>query len=182
MSSVAAPNGSKSNPLRIAVWGVAIGLWLLPLIAKQFTAEVNWSTGDHVLWAMMLGVPAALYEMATRMSRNRAYRAGFALAVLTGFFIVWSNLAVGIVGNEDNPINLIFFGVLAIGFVFALIARFEAPGMARALTITATLQAATALLALHQDGVRVFVILSVFTAMWLTSAELFRKAAREKGV
>ncbi len=177
MSSVAAPNGSKGNPLRIAVWGLAIGLWLLPLIAKQFTAEVDWSTADHVLWAIMLGTAAGFYELATRMSRNRAYRGGFALAVLTGFFIVMSNLAVGIVGNQSNPINLIFFGVLAIGFVFALLSRFEATGMARALTITAVLQGATALLALYQDGSRVFVILCVFTAMWLTSAQLFRNAA-----
>ena len=178
----AATATKPGNPLRIAVWSLVIALWLLPLIAKLFTAEVNWSVFDHLLWAVLLAVPAGLYELATRMSRNRAYRAGFALAVATGFFICWSNLAVGIVGNEDNAINLIFYGVLALGVIGALVARFEAAGMARVLTIVAVAQGATAILALVEDGGRVFLILSLFVAMWLTSAELFRKAAREKGV
>ena len=179
MTSIAGTNGmNRGNPMRIAVWGSAIGLWLLPLIARLFTTEMNWDTGDFVLWAVMLGTAAGLYELATRMSSDRSYRLGFALAVLTGFLITWSNLAVGIVGNENNAVNLIFFAILAIGLVGAVISRFRAAGMARTVTIVATAQAATVLLALYADGPRVAMILAVFTTMWFASAELFRRAAR----
>jgi len=169
-------NGVQRNGLRIAVWGMAAAVWLLPVIAMRFTREVNWGPVDFLVWAVMLGTAAGLYELGTRMSANIAYRAGFALAVLTGFFITWSNLAVGIIGNENNPLNLIFFAILALGFVGALIARFQAVGMARTLTVVAIVQGATVLLGLYADSLRVAVILSIFTAMWLFSAHLFRKA------
>jgi hypothetical protein len=38
-------------------------------------------------------------------------------------FLVWMNLAVGIIGSEDNPANLMFGGVLALGILGAFIAR-----------------------------------------------------------
>jgi hypothetical protein len=46
------------------------------------------------------------------------------------------NLAVGIIGSEDNPANLMYGGVLAVGIIGAIIARFEPHGMARALVAT----------------------------------------------
>lgn len=55
------------------------------------------------------------------------------------------NGAVGIVGSEDNPANLMYGGVLAVGIVGAVIARFRAEGMARA-------QGSVALIALIAEG------------------------------
>ena len=58
------------------------------------------------------------------------------------------NLAVGIIGTEDNPANLMYGGVLAVGIVGAIIARFQPHGMARALVATALAQALVAVIAL----------------------------------
>ena len=52
------------------------------------------------------------------------------VAALGAFFLVWVNGAVGIIGNEENQANLLFFGVLAVAVVGSLIARFRAKGMA----------------------------------------------------
>lgn len=42
------------------------------------------------------------------VSGRNFYRIGAAVALGAAFFEVWMNLAVGIVGSEDNPVNLGF--------------------------------------------------------------------------
>jgi hypothetical protein len=68
-------------------------LMLVPLIAMQFTNQVNWTAADfEVLSAMLLAVGIPL-ELAARFIRNRAYVAPAALALLGSFFVTWVNLA-----------------------------------------------------------------------------------------
>ena len=79
-SDLAAPRGHR---WRIAAWVLALGLWLLPLVAMQFTAEVNWTASDFVVWAIMLGLAAGLFDRATRASGHGAFRLGAAIAIGT---------------------------------------------------------------------------------------------------
>jgi hypothetical protein len=160
-------------------WALALALWLLPLVLSGVSDEMQWDRTDFIVWAFMLLLAATAVEIGARISRSRPYRAAVGIAVAGGFLMTWANLAVGIIGNEDNPINLIFFGVLAVGFAGALVARFRAAGMAYAMLATAIAQVLAAILALVLDGAWVFVLTSVFVAIWLTSAMLFRRAARE---
>ncbi len=51
-----------------------------------------------------------------------AYRFAVGVALAAAFLLVWMNLAVGLIGSEDNPANLMYFGVLAVGFIGAIIA------------------------------------------------------------
>jgi hypothetical protein len=172
-------SGQRGNPLRIAVWGTATFLLLLPLVAMQFTREVNWSPADFLVIGVMLLAACGAYEFAVWMSGNTAYRAGFGIAVVAAFLLVWINLAVGIIGDENNPANLMFGGVLVVGLVSALIARFRPHGMFQALVATASAQMLVAVIALAGDLGYEAVVLSVFfAATWLTSAALFQKAAR----
>ena len=55
----------------------------------------------------MLAVAAGPYELAARMTGNSAYRTG-GIAVAAAFILVWMNLAVGVIGTEDNPLNLLY--------------------------------------------------------------------------
>jgi hypothetical protein len=160
-------------------WALAGALWLLPLVLSGFTDEMQWDRADFVVWAIMLSIAATAVEIGARVSRSRPYRAAVGIAAAAGFLMTWANLAVGIIGNEDNPINLIFFGVLAVGVAGALLARFRAAGMAYAMLATAVAQLLAAIVALLLDGAHVFVLTGVFVAIWLTSAMLFRRAARE---
>jgi cell division septal protein FtsQ len=40
------------------------------------------------------------YERAARMTRNAAYRAAIAIALVTAVGLVWINLVVGIIGQR----------------------------------------------------------------------------------
>ena len=166
--------------LRIAIWGLAAGLWLLPLVAMQFTDEVNWTTFDFVFCAGMLLVACGAYEVVSRMSPNRAYRAGVGVAVVTGFLVVWANAAVGMIGSEDNAYNLLFLAALVAGAAGALLSWFRPAGMAWSLYATAAIHAAVSLVALAAGWDPRGAVLSLcFVLPWLFSAGLFRHAARE---
>ena len=65
------------------------------------------------------------------------YRIAAAIAVATPLFLVWTILAVGIIGNESNPANLIYFAVLAVSVTGTFIVRGQPDGMARTLLASA---------------------------------------------
>jgi hypothetical protein len=135
---------------------------------------------------MLFGV-CGTYELAARMTGNIAYRAAVGVAVVAASILIWLNLAVGIIGSEDNPANLMYGGVLAVGILGALIVRFQPHGMARTLAATALAQAVVGVIAViaglgstgaSSPGAIVF-LTGFFAALWLVSARLFRKAARD---
>ena len=173
---------------RIVIWGTAAFLLLLPLIAMQFTNEVNWDETDFVVFGAMLFGTCGVYELAARMTPNFTYRAAVGVAVMAAFILIWMNLAVGIIGSEDNPANLMYGGVLALAITGAFIVRFRPSGMARVLVATAFAQVLVGIIALvaelgstGENWPRVIVVLiSFFAALWLVSAWLFRRAARER--
>ena len=164
--------------LRIVIWGLAAGLWLLPLVAMQFTDEVNWTPFDFVFWAVLLLVACTAYELVSRLSPNRSYRAGVGVAVATGFLVVWANAAVGMIGSEDNLYNLLFLGAMVVGAAVALLCWFKPAGMAWALWATAAVHGTVALVALVAGTDPRGAALSLcFVLPWLLSAGLFRHAA-----
>ena len=173
---------------RMAAWGTAAALLLLPLLAMQVTDEVNWDLADFAFaGALVIGV-GVTYELAARMTRGRAYRAAVGIALAAAFILVFANAAVGVIGSEDNPANSLYFGVLAVGIAGALMARFRPAGMARALVATALAQALAAGIALvggmappgSGPQLDILLLTAFFVALWLTSAWLFWKAAREQ--
>ena len=77
--------GRRGNPWRIAVWATAAFLLLLPLIAMQFTSEVNWDETDFIVFGAMLAVACGTYELAARATSNGACRAAVGIAVAAAF-------------------------------------------------------------------------------------------------
>ncbi len=122
------------------------------------------------------------------MTHGTAYRAAIGVALAAGCILVWLSLGVGIIGKDGDPANLMYFGVLAVGIVGALVARFRAHGMARALFAMAFAQALVAAIALFArlglpwSGPAELVLLNgFFVAMFAGSACLFRRAASRAG-
>jgi hypothetical protein len=175
MTSTTETGGSRGLWRAVAGGGAAL-LLLAPLVAMQFTDEVQWTGFDFVAFSVMLAVPLGGLELALRFAGSFAYRAGVVVALGTAFLITWSNLAVGIIGDENNPLNQMFFGVFAVPLVGAFLVRFRARGMAVAMAVTAAVQFATAFVALAYEHF-VFIIVGVFALGWLLSAWLFREAA-----
>ena len=170
------------NIIRIAL---ATGfILLLPLLAMQFTDEVVWDLFDFAVAGALLFGAGLTYELVARRAGNIAYRAAVGLAVAGGLFLVWANLAVGLIGNEENPANLMYGGVLAVGIIGALIARLQPHGMARVLFATALAQALVTVIALiagmdQYSGSSVSGMVRInlfFVALWAGSALLFRRA------
>jgi hypothetical protein len=104
------------------------------------------------------------------------YKFAVGLTLAAAFILIWTNLAVGIIGEPDDLANLMFIGVLTIGSIGAIIARFEPQGMARALFATALAQALVAVIALGA----ILSLNGILTALWVSSAWLFRHAARKQ--
>ena len=180
--------GGGGNGWRIAAWGGAAALLLLPLVAMQFTDDVTWTASDFATFGAMLLAAGGLFELGMRMGGGWAYRAAFAVAVAAAFLLVWVNLAVGFLGSEDNPANLLFLGVFAVAGIGATLARFQTAGMARAMLATAVTQVliggtglASGLASPGTDGIYEVVMgSSLFATLWLISAGLFRLAARRQ--
>ena len=163
--------------LRIAGWSLAAALMALPLIAMQLTREVAWTASDFVFAGVMLGTVGLLIELTFRLSPDWAYRGGVAAALAGGFVTLWINGAVGIIGDESHPANMMFSWVLAVGLIGAVIARFRAAGMAWAMIATAVAQVSVGVIAFVLGLPFLGPITIFFLAFWLCSAALFRRAA-----
>ena len=168
--------GRLMNPWRIAGWSLAALLLLLPFVAMRFTNQVDWDETDFIVMGALIGSVGLGMEFLVRKSAGTAYRLGAVLAALAFFLTIWVNLAVGMIGSEDNPYNLLFGGVLLIALGGAILARFEAGGMARALFAAAAAQAAASLFGLAADP-RGAVFGLVFAGLWALAAGLFGRAA-----
>lgn len=144
---------SKDHHLTQKIIYVTLGailLLLIPFIAMQFTQEVAWSPGDFLIAGILLLGTGVSFVLITLRSELFIYRLAIGITLFSMLFLVWSNLAVGIIGAEDNPINLWYFGVVLIGVIGMLLSRFKPTGMAYTLfsmitgiiviTITALIQ------------------------------------------
>jgi hypothetical protein len=185
-----ADNGWRASGWRKAMWaGVAL-LLAAPLAAMQFTAEVQWSAIDFATMGVMLAMVGLGLDLAMLKSGSLAYRAAAILAVAASFLLVWVNLAVGFLGDEGNPANLMFAGVLAVALAGSAMARFRPAGMARAMLVTAFAQGLVAAIALAAGWTspgphglyEVTLGTSLFAGLWLASAGLFWKAAQGRSV
>jgi hypothetical protein len=164
---------------RIVVWGGAVLLLLAPLMAMQFTEEVQWTGSDFAIFGVMLAVPLGALELTVRAIKSMAYRAAVVVALGASFLMTWANLAVGIIGSENNPLNMLFFGVLAIGIAGAFIARFQPRGMACVMVVAGVAQILVAVAALISGHV-VVILTGFFVGAWFLSVWLFRKVAEDQ--
>lgn len=178
-------NTNNSLFKSIAAVAVATGvLLLIPLVAMQFTNEVDWTHSDFIFAGILLFGTGLTYKLITRKSGEIVFRVAVGFALFTGFLLIWSNLAVGIIGSENNAINLLYFGVIFVGIIGAFIARFKSKKLALTMFAMATAQALITGVAFtigmhHLPEVTVYHILAVngfFITLFIVAAMLFRFA------
>lgn len=74
-------------------------LLLIPMIAMQFTNEVNWQLFDFIVaGALLLGTGVAI-EFVIRKVTKIEYLIAISLAIVVTLLLVWAELAVGIFGT-----------------------------------------------------------------------------------
>ena len=118
------------------------------------------------------------------LQSKTAYQFALGLALTAAILIVWLNAAAGLIGIEDDhPANFLYVGVLAIGFIGAIITRFQPRGLARASFATALAQALVGAIALElpntASSVQILILHGLFVALFAGAALLFRYAARK---
>ena len=158
---------------RVALWGTLAALLALPAVAMQFTREVQWSAGDFLLAAMLLGTLAALLDLSARRAQGLFQRIGGTLAALTGFAQVWINAAVGIVGAGPNPWNFAFTAIPLLVLGAAIVLRFRPQAVWRVLALAGLGNLAAALTGMAQDP-RGAAFGLVLVLPWLLAAWLIR--------
>jgi len=78
---------------------ISIILLFTPLIAMQFTDEVNWTLSDFIIGGVLLFGTGLLCELVFRKVKKNSFRIVISAAVLLAFLLIWAELAVGIFGT-----------------------------------------------------------------------------------
>lgn len=74
-------------------------LLCIPLIAMQFSSEVDWNAFDFLVAGILLASTAFVCDLVWRNISNDTYRIVLLIAALLFFFLIWAELAVGIFGT-----------------------------------------------------------------------------------
>ncbi len=171
--------GRRGGRWRMAAWAVAALILLAPLV---FSDEVNWTASDFVFAGVLLFGSLGIYELMARKTGDTVYRFAVGVAVAAAFLLIWVNGAVGI---TDSDADGMYVGVLAVGFIGALLARFRPLGMALAMFATALALVSVSVIALvagivpaFNSAFEILGITGFYVTLFVGSALLFRKAAR----
>lgn len=178
-------SGWHSKPWRIAAWSAAAGLMLIPVAVQLASGNFGWDAFDFVFAAFILLTGCLLFDFAARRAPNFSYLAGAGAALAAGFGLVVVNGAVGLVGSENEAHNLLFGLPILVAIAGAAVARGRAEKLAAAMLAAGVAHIAVSAALLIRAGGRSdgdplaeVVGLSVFAAIWLASAWLFRNAGR----
>lgn len=163
-------------------------LLLIPYTAMQYSSEVNWSFFDFLLAGILLFSTGLAYILILAVSEQFLYRIASAIALLSGLFLLWANLAVGLIGSENNPANLMYFGVLAIGLLGAALSRLQPRGLSNTLYAMTGSMGFIIIIALvtglqydpYSSVIEILAVNIFFMFPFSLSAILFRKVAKDQ--
>lgn len=166
MTQVTSPR--PRTPWRLLGWGAIAILLSIPAIFG-----FPWTASDFVTMSLLLGSVGLGVEFLVRQSGSLFVRLGALVALLTGFLTIWVNLAVGMIGSEDNPYNLLFIVLTALVLIGGISVRLDARAMSTLMIGAAAGQCALALGGLGVDQ-RGAIFSALFALLWLFAAALFR--------
>lgn len=79
--------------------GISVLLLLTPLVAMQFTNEVNWTLLDFVVAAVLLLGSGLIIELVFRLVKKKKHKIVISMFVIIVLLLIWVELAVGIFGT-----------------------------------------------------------------------------------
>ncbi len=88
----------KNKRLIIILTAIAI-LLLIPFVAMKFSNEVNWTSSDFIIMGILLTGTGLLCEIIMRKEKTIKNRIIICGVILFVFFLVWAELAVGVLGT-----------------------------------------------------------------------------------
>lgn len=87
------------NKRLIGIVLTVVFLLLIPLIAMQFTNEVNWNLADFVVAGVLLLGTGLICELVMRKVKKTNHRIILCTVLLAALLLVWIELAVGLFGT-----------------------------------------------------------------------------------
>ena len=84
--------------LNIILISAAI-LLTIPLVAMQFTNEVNWAVSDFIIGGILFFGIGLAFEFVLRMTKSMKKRMVIIISLTIAFLLLWAELAVGIFGT-----------------------------------------------------------------------------------
>ncbi len=90
---------TTSKQRLIATFGIIAFLLAIPLVAMQFTNEVDWKLGDFIIMGALLTATGLAIELVTRKVKTANGRILLTIAILIVLFLIWAELAVGVFGT-----------------------------------------------------------------------------------
>ena len=123
------------------------------------------------------------YQVAARKAGDIAYRAAVGVALAAGLLLVWLVGAAGVIGEDGDPSDLLYGG-----YSPSESSRASGQRPARALLAAALVQALVAVIALiagkqqapFSSVSEIVGLNGMFVALFVGSAWLFRRAARQQ--
>ncbi len=90
---------TKMHLKQSLIFGI-IGLIItIPLIAMQFTNEVNWSLFDFIIAFILLSVIGLTINYILQLTNRLQNKIFFCIMVLLIGLLIWTELAVGVFGS-----------------------------------------------------------------------------------
>ena len=83
----------------IIILSVTAFLLSIPMVAMQFTNEVDWTLSDFVTAGILLLSTGLAIELVIRNLKAGALRTIVLVVILLVLFLIWAELAVGIFGT-----------------------------------------------------------------------------------
>ena len=141
-----------------------------------------------ILGAFAASLVTVFMILKARIPNNSTYKYAVGTALITAFLLFWVNGAVGIIGSSNDDVNMLFYGVLAVGLLGAILSRFRPSGMARSMFVMMIAQILVAAIAVAARWGSsnpvwpsdVITLTCLFSGLWLACGALFLKAARQR--
>src|SRR5690606_8891261 len=160
------------------------------LLLIPFLLKADWDLADYIVASILLYSTGLTFALVTRKFKGIVYKLAVAITCASALFLVWANLAVGLIGSENNSVNLIYFVMVLVAFIAAVITKFRADSMAYIMFSMAGFQVLSALIILASVGINNpeyntdnLVIYNgvhgFFTVQFILAGLLYRKAAHE---
>jgi hypothetical protein len=83
----------------IKILAIATAILMLPLIAMNFTEEVNWGLFDFLVAGILLFGTGLTLEFIMRKIKSFKYRLLLGTSLFLLLILLWAELAVGIFGS-----------------------------------------------------------------------------------
>lgn len=84
------------NKSLLVIGLITASILLIPLVAMQFTDEVNWTLFDFIVAGVLLFATGLLFDLILRKIKVKTYRIAALFVLILAFLLVWIELAVGI--------------------------------------------------------------------------------------